>query len=122
MTIKNVIDRVDSVKPNGFSNADKMEWLAELEGKIQTEIFLLPLDELVKPTNMTDELLVPYPYDSIYSFYLQAMIDLHNGEYDRYDNTYAVFNEKWKEYVKWRTIHYPTVGSLKRGETKVGDN
>ena len=119
MTIKNVIDRVDSVKPNGFSNADKMEWLAELEGKIQTEIFLLPLDELVKPANMTDELLVPYPYDSIYSFYLQAMIDLHNGEYDRYDNTYAVFNEKWKEYVKWRTIHYPTVGSLKRGETRV---
>lgn len=120
MTIKDVIDHVDKVKPNGFSADDKIKWLAELEGKIQTEILLIPLDELVKPETMSDELIVPYPYDSIYNFWLQAMVDFHNGEYDRYDNTYAMFNEKWKEYARWRTTHYPTKGDLARGVTMGG--
>ena len=119
MKAQEAIDMADSVKPNAYSNADKVAWLAELEGKIQTEIFLLPLEKLERPESVTDELIVPFPYDSIYNFWLQAMIDFHNGEYDKYDNTFAMFNEKWKDYEKWRTINYPTVGSLKRGETRV---
>ena len=120
MKVQEAIDMADSVKPNGYGNADKVAWLAELEGKIQTEIFLLPLEKLERPESVTDELIVPFPYDSIYNFWLQAMIDFHNGEYDKYDNTFAMFNEKWKDYEKWRTINYPTVGSLRRGETRVG--
>ena len=40
MTIKEVIDYVDDIKPNAFSNATKTIWLNEVEGQVMTEIFL----------------------------------------------------------------------------------
>jgi len=40
MTIKQVLDYVDEIKPNAFSNATKTLWLNEVEGLVQTEIFL----------------------------------------------------------------------------------
>jgi len=40
MTIKQVFDYVDEVMPNAFSNAVKTAWLNEVEGKVQTEVFL----------------------------------------------------------------------------------
>ena len=41
MTIKEVIDYVDEIKPNAFSNATKTIWLNEVEGQVMTEVFLL---------------------------------------------------------------------------------
>lgn len=41
MTIKEVFDFVDSMRPNGFTEAEKTIWLNEVEGKIQTEVMLL---------------------------------------------------------------------------------
>lgn len=40
MTIQQVFDYVDEIKPNAFSNETKMVWLNEVEGLVQTEIFL----------------------------------------------------------------------------------
>ena len=41
MTIKQLFDYIDEIKPNAFSNATKTVWLNEVEGMVQTEIFLL---------------------------------------------------------------------------------
>lgn len=41
MTIKEVFDFVDTLKPNGFTVSEKIMWLNEIEGKIQTEVMLL---------------------------------------------------------------------------------
>lgn len=41
MTIKECFDYVDEIKPNAFSNTTKTVWLNEVEGMVQTEIFLL---------------------------------------------------------------------------------
>ena len=46
MTIKELFDYVDEIKPNAFSNATKTVWLNECEGKVQTEIFLLSESEV----------------------------------------------------------------------------
>lgn len=119
MTAQEVIDHVDSVKPNAFTSTDKLVWLNEIEGRVQTEVFLRKPDELIPLKSVTDELMVPYPYSSLYSFYLQAMVDFHNNEYDRYDNTYAAFNKKWVEFMKWRSAHYPTFGKIEFGEMRV---
>lgn len=121
MTVQEVIDRVDRVKPNAFSDEDKLLWLSEIEGKVQTEIFLKRIDDVVQIGSVDDELMVPFPYDSLYDFYLQAMIDFHNGEYDRYANTADMYNQKWNEFEMWYTTHYPTRGEVVFGETKVSE-
>ena len=41
MTIQQLFDYVDEVKPNTYTNAIKTVWLNEVEGKVQTEVFLL---------------------------------------------------------------------------------
>lgn len=40
MTLKELFDYVDEIKPNAFSNETKTIWLNEVEGMVQTEIFL----------------------------------------------------------------------------------
>jgi len=40
MTIQECFDYVDEIKPNAFSNETKTVWLNEVEGMVQTEIFL----------------------------------------------------------------------------------
>ena len=39
MTIRQIIEHVDRVKPNGFTPEDKLIWLNELEYDIQTGVF-----------------------------------------------------------------------------------
>ena len=46
MTLKEVIDYVDEIKPNAFSEATKTIWVNECEGLVQTEIFLLNESEV----------------------------------------------------------------------------
>lgn len=116
MKVNELFNFIDNVKPSGFDDDVKLVWLNELEAAIQTEVYLKTSFELYN--NIADELKLLPPHDSIYRYYLQAMIDFHNGEYDRYNSTYEMFNAKWKEFEKWYCTHYPTVGSLKRGETR----
>lgn len=47
------------------------------------------------------ELIVKSPHDKIYAAYLIAMIDFANGEYNKYQNTFAMFNNFWGEYCRW---------------------
>ena len=95
MNINELFNFVDSVKPNAFDDETKMVWLNELEAMIQMEVYLKAEPELYK--NADEELHLMPPYDSVYRYYLQAMIDFHNGEYDKYNATYEMFNEKYGE-------------------------
>lgn len=119
MKAQDIIDRVDRVKPNAFANEDKLMWLNEVEGKVQTEILLKRIDDVKQLGSVMDELIVPFPYDSLYDFYLQAMVDFHNREYNEYVNTSELYNQKWKEFEMWYTTHYPTRGKIEFGETRI---
>jgi hypothetical protein len=46
------------------------------------------------------------PHDDLYTWWLQAQVDLANGEYDRAQNTMAVFNNTWGEFVRWFAQRY----------------
>ena len=98
MTLQDCIDYVDSIEPNAYTNAQKTGWLNEVEGKVYTQLFLVQPYEF-KQTPQT--LALPAPYDRMYSRYLQAMIHYANGEYDRYANSMAMFNEVWAEANRW---------------------
>lgn len=47
MTVAQVIQAVDAVKPNAFSNEEKTRWLNEVEGMVQTEVLLFASEEVI---------------------------------------------------------------------------
>lgn len=46
-------------------------------------------------------LLAGAPFDKLYRLYLMALIHFANGEYDRYQNSMALFNSACGEYIRW---------------------
>ena len=81
-TLKGVIELVDDIKPNAFSDAVKTQWLNECEGVIQTEVMLLDVAACISYSYERDKdavLLVQPPHDKVYWTYLVAMIDFANG-------------------------------------------
>lgn len=116
MKIKDVIAYVDRVKPNAFDKSDKIYWLNEVEGLVQTEVFLRGEDELIEygaDTDLDIELLVRSPHDKIYRTYLAAMIDFANGEYSRYENTITQFRTFFSDFVIWFADRYrPADGGI----------
>ena len=101
MTLQECIDYVDSIEPNAYTNAQKAGWLNEVEGKVYTQLFLVQPYEFTPVTDGSRILALPAPHDRMYSLYLQAMIHYANGEYDRYANSMAVFNQAWGEANRW---------------------
>lgn len=109
MTLKECIEYVDLIKPNAFDEATKTRWVNELEGRVQTEVFLFGPDNITTYTwdqNQDTELFVKPPYEDIYYEYLQARIDYANGEYDKYENTMAMFEAKWIDFKVWFIYTY----------------
>ncbi len=108
-TLKSVIEYVDEIKPNAFSNEAKTQWVNECEGLVQTEVLLLADTELISYSYDTDkdkELLVKHPHVKIYWAYLTAMVDFANGEYNKYQNTMQMFNAFFGEYMRWFALNY----------------
>lgn len=116
MKIGDVIAYVDRIKPNPFDTADKLIWLNEVEGLVQSEVLYLAAADMVEYTPETDletELLLRSPHDKVYRSYLVAMIDLANGEYNRYANTVEVFNTQFAELSCWYADRYrPADGGM----------
>lgn len=104
MTVREVLDRVDAIKPSAFDDGVKLGWLNELEGEIQVQIhgvapdaitvYRLPEDEGAQP-------LAPAPFDRVYHLTVAAMIDFANGEYDKYQNSMAMANSAYEDYARW---------------------
>ncbi len=109
MTLKQVIDFVDEIKPNAFSNDAKTVWINEVEGYVQTEVFLLNVDDILTYSYEEDkdkELLVNAPHSKVYWIYLSAMIDFANGEYGEYQNSMQMYNEFMGEFMRWFAREY----------------
>lgn len=109
MTLSQVIQTVDEVKPNAFSSETKTTWLNEVEGMVQTQVFLWASEEIISYAYDTDkdvELLVKPPHDKLYPAYLEARIDYANGEYNKYQNAMQMFNEFFGEFMRWFALTY----------------
>ena len=81
-TLRQVIDFVEGIKPSAYSEEIKTEWINEIEGAIQSEIFLFGVDDIVRydwETCADHELLVRAPYHEVYYNYLYAKIDFANS-------------------------------------------
>ena len=97
-----VVERVDSVKPNVYSEEDKFRWIAALDGMVSTQVMGMPIPvTYVLPRDADNTLLVDAPFDDIYELYVAAMIDFHNREYSNYNNTVLLFTERMDAFKAW---------------------
>lgn len=105
MTTTEVINEIDSVKPNQFSEEQKRKWVSRIEAKIIMDIVNTHVGgEDKKPSEIistTSEnlLTAAYPYDALYVWYLQAQIDQANGEIGKYNNSMTLFNQSYQEFA-----------------------
>lgn len=109
MTIKEIIEFVDGVKPNAYTPQQKLRWFNDCEGMVQTQVLLLAPEELCCYRWEADadrEPLVKFPHDKLYRSYLSAIIDFQNGEPDAYTNGMQMFNADFGEYQRWFAACY----------------
>lgn len=97
MNIEKIINKLDYLYPNTYEYEDKKHWIEELEKRIENEI----LNTHEGKEEKENSLYADSPYSEIYIYYLQAQIDNHNGEYDRYNNHITLFNEMYADYESW---------------------
>ena len=112
MTIMGAINHIDAVKPNGYSQDEKVRWLSTLDGVIKAEIIDthegaedVVFNEYNENTPLEQALLVPHPYDDVYVKWLEAQIDYANGEYGKYNNSITMYNAAYSAFEK----HYNRV-------------
>ena len=104
MKVRQVLDQVNEVKPNTFSDSRLMDFLNEVEAMIWVEILDNDPDNyktLALPDDYDEELIAGPPYSKLYGAYIQAMIDFQNEESISYQNNMAMFNSVWLEYKKF---------------------
>lgn len=116
MTILEAITRTDNLKFNTFTQDDKITWLSKLDGMVYNHIIMTHdgADEAKEftgynaDTDTSTELLVPAPYEDIYINWLDAQIDLNNGEIDKYNVSIQRFAEEYATFENfYNRIHKP---------------
>ena len=114
MKIIDAIKEIDSLKHNTYSQPIKLGWLSRLDYMVKKHIIDTHQGEEVNFTGYNDstdlqtELLVPAPYDEVYLRWMEAQIDYHNGEYDKYNNAIIMFNAAFEAYQKhYISAHKP---------------
>lgn len=115
MTVAQAIEQVDKIKPNRFTEDDKIRWLSEIDGLIVRELIDThddsPLEEEFEGYTKADrntELIAPYPYDTLYGWYLKSQIDMGNMEIDKYNNSKTMFNNAYLTYTDYyNRTHLP---------------
>lgn len=122
MTIMDAIYRIDAIKPNSYSQSEKIKWLSTLDGVVKKEI-IDTHDECEKKgdcvkhmefggynenTELSTKLLIPAPYDDIYLRWLESQIDYANGEYGKYNNSIAMYNTAYVAFTNYyNRTHMP---------------
>jgi hypothetical protein len=105
MTLIEAITRIDTLKPNTYTQQEKIKWLSTLDGIIKNEVIDthegsedIVFNGYDENTGLATVLLVPAPYDDIYIRWLETRIDYTNGEYARYNNGVKAYNDVYDAY------------------------
>lgn len=115
MKILEAITKIDTLKPNSYSQTEKIKWLSTLDGTIKNEIIDtheggegIVFNGYDDKTSLDTELLVPSPYCDVYLRYLEAQIDYANAEYGKYNNAMAMYNSAYSNFERYyNRTHLP---------------
>lgn len=122
MKIKEAIAFARKLSGNAIDDDTLCRWLSELDGRLMLDFYKgsewmsysVPQDE-------DHDLLVPFPWDEMYVHYLEAMVYYSNGEFERYRNSYEMYNKKELDYRQWYARNQLPISleALKRRECTV---
>ena len=103
MTASEAIARAKELRQGSIDYSQYLRWLNVIEGRVQAEILKKPLSEIIIYTEENDnaELIISHPYDEVYVFYLCAMVDFSNEEFELYAADAQVFDEKFEAFKKY---------------------
>lgn len=108
MTIMEAITEIDVLKPNTYTQHDKVTWLSRLDMRVKKEIIdtheggeEILFEGYTDETPIDTEMLIPSPYDEVYIRWLEAQIDYSNGEYGKYNNSMMMFNTSYASYLNY---------------------
>lgn len=108
MTISEAITRTDAVKPNGYTQREKIFWLSTIDSIVKTEIIDthegargISFSGYTEDTPVSTVLLIPAPYDEIYVRYLEMQIDYANNEYGKYNNSMMMYNTAYAAFERY---------------------
>lgn len=116
MTIQAAIDLIDSLKPNMFSDQQKVAWLSELDGMIWREVIKthegypagIDLVGYDQDTEMDTVLLAPEPYSDLYKHWLASRMDVSNRDNQEYTKDMVLFNNAWQTLCNyWNRAYMP---------------
>ena len=117
MTIMEALHRIDSIKPNSYSQTEKVQWLSTLDGIIKAEIIDthedlegIEFEGYSENTALNHKLLVPAPYDEVYLFWLESKIDYWSGEVGKYNNSVSMFNNAYDAFAKYYNRTHKPLG------------
>ena len=108
MKIIEAITRLDALKFNTYTQSDKVDWLSRLDSMVKNQIInthegaeAITFTGYDDSTSLDTVLLVPAPHDEMYLRWMEAQIDYHNGEYDKYNNAIILFNSAFESYAAY---------------------
>lgn len=116
MTIQAAIDLIDSLKPNMFSDQQKVAWLSELDGMIWREVIKthegyhagIDFAGYDQDTEMDTVLLAPEPYSDLYKHWLASRMDVSNRDNNEYAKDMVLFNNAFQTLCNyWNRTYMP---------------
>lgn len=104
MNINNLIDTIETVKPNSFDGDFIRKLIEECDKKIYFEFLCEHMSDEEKqpdryPLGEDTELLLPDYYEVVYTSYVMAYLDYYQGDYERYNNEMTMYNTKLIEFI-----------------------
>jgi len=110
MTLQEAISRTDELKPNSYTEKEKILWLSKLDWMLVRNVIRThdgdQMDDFSgynESTDLSTELIAPEPYDTMYIKWLEAQIDLANAEYNRYNASISLFTADYNAYGAFYT-------------------
>lgn len=99
MTALDAVSWVDGKQHNVFSLTDKLLWISQVEAEVRA--LWSRCGKNVPPEDMKADtvLLIPKPYEGIYTHYLEAQMHYANQEYLKFNNAMGLFAALWQEYA-----------------------
>lgn len=112
MKIGEAIKIIDDLRPNQYTDEDKVRWLSVLDGKTYIEVIKTHEGgedvewEAYTPVDMDAELIIPAPYDyEVYINWLMAQIDMANAEVGKYNQSITLYNTA---FMQWQQFYNRT--------------
>ena len=103
MQVLQAIQELDSLKPNTFSQQQKIQWLDRLDGFILRSLLSRYPEKKTQaftPGNPDRELLMEAPFDEGYLHWMEAKIHYYNEEIDRYNGAIRLFRGIFEDYQR----------------------